>query len=58
VITLEHIDAAAAWCDYSIGTIAKTFVGRIPGKAGSLLAAVRDAYHDGITGVELHKGTT
>ena len=32
VIRREHVDAATAWCDYSIGSTEKAFVGRIAGQ--------------------------
>jgi hypothetical protein len=47
---LEHIRAAIAWCDYAVGTIDKVFTGGPGGKAGQLLAAIREAGTDGLDG--------
>jgi hypothetical protein len=58
VIKEEHVAAAVAWCDYSCASAEKVFVGRVPGKAGLLLAAVRESMPDGITGRELNAGVT
>lgn len=54
VIRERHVDAAIAWCDYSLASVAKTFACSLSGKADTLLRAVRDAMPDGIYATTLH----
>lgn len=54
VIRAKHIDAAAAWCNYSLDSTAKAFTSSVPGKAGKLLEAVRAAMPDGLIGTEVN----
>lgn len=57
VIRRRHVDAAIAWCDYSLGSIDKVLDGaQVGAKAGKLLEAVRTAMPHGITGGELYRG--
>jgi hypothetical protein len=51
----EHIAAAIAWCDYAVGTIAKVFTGGPGGRAGQLLAAIREVGTDGLDGAGQHE---
>ena len=53
-----HVDAAIAWCDYSIGSTEKAFVGRIAGKAGKLLEAVRESMPDGLDGAGIKRAVS
>lgn len=49
-IGAAHLRAAIAWCDYSLGTIRRVFVGGVSGRAGVLLTAIREAGEDGLDG--------
>ncbi len=56
VIRERHVDAAIAWCDYSLASVAKTFACSLGGKSDTLVRAVRGAMPDGIYGTTLHDG--
>jgi hypothetical protein len=49
-VTVDHFRAARAWNDYSVATVERLFSQGIPGKAGQLLQAVREAGGDGLDG--------
>lgn len=50
IVTVEHFQAARAWSDYSVATVERLFGGGIPGKAGQLLAAIRETGAEGLDG--------
>ena len=56
VIRREHVEAAIAWCDYSLGTVGKAFACSLGGNAEKLLRKVRDEMPDGVTGSTLYSG--